>query len=99
MSSLDPTKANSMSPEDKERFWRSFADLEDSPEFLATLADEFPEQAEELADPLSRRRFFQLMGASLALAGVAPACRWEEDHVVPLSRRPAMARRSRSPGR
>jgi molybdopterin-containing oxidoreductase family iron-sulfur binding subunit len=77
MSSLEPNL----------RYWRSFADLENSPEFLDTLADEFPEQAEQLADPLSRRRFFQLMGASLALAGIS-GCRWEEDHVVPLSRRP-----------
>jgi molybdopterin-containing oxidoreductase family iron-sulfur binding subunit len=82
-----------MSSLEQTRFWRSFADLDrslgDSPELLAKLADEFPEQAEELADPLSRRRFFQLMGASLALAGItANGCRWEEDHIVPLSRRP-----------
>ena len=78
MSSLEPNL----------RYWRSFADLENDPEFLANLADEFPEHAEQLADPLSRRRFFQLMGASLALAGVSGCTRWEEDHVVPLSRRP-----------
>ena len=77
-----------MSSLEKPQFWRSFAELESSPEFLETLADEFPEQAEELKDPLSRRRFFQLMGASMALAGVSNACRWEEDYVVPLSRRP-----------
>ena len=93
MSSLDPflnkPPSNTTPEVSPERFWRSFADLEDSPEFIAKLADEFPEQAEELADPLSRRRFFQLMGASMALAGVANSgCRWEEDHVVPLSRRP-----------
>ena len=81
---------SSLEKQDPPQFWRSFAELENSPEFLDTLADEFPEQAEELKDPLSRRRFFQLMGASMALAGVSNAagCRWEEDYVVPLSRRP-----------
>jgi Fe-S-cluster-containing dehydrogenase component len=42
------------------------------------------------ADPLSRRNFFQLMGASMALAGVAGAgChRYEKEEIVPLARRP-----------
>ncbi|MBT8496563.1 MAG: TAT-variant-translocated molybdopterin oxidoreductase, partial [Deltaproteobacteria bacterium] len=68
--------------------WRSLNELEHKPEFVRMLQDEFPEQQEQLLDPLSRRRFMQLMGASLAFAGVATGCRWEEDKIVPLGRRP-----------
>ena len=69
--------------------WRSLEELEGKPAFQNFLAKEFPANGEELRDPLSRRRFMQLMGASLAFAGVAgPGCRWEEEHIVPLSRRP-----------
>jgi Fe-S-cluster-containing dehydrogenase component len=41
-------------------------------------------------DPLSRRNFTKLMGASFALAGIAGAgCkRWEREEIVPLARRP-----------
>ena len=37
--------------------------------FQELLRREFPEQAAHWANPLSRRQFFALMGASLALAG------------------------------
>ncbi|HEV3439775.1 MAG TPA: TAT-variant-translocated molybdopterin oxidoreductase, partial [Gemmata sp.] len=43
----------------------------DSPEFQAAMQNEFPEGAAEWADPVSRRRFLGLMGASIALAGAA----------------------------
>ena len=69
-------------------FWRSQADLDNTPEFQEFLAREYPEQEEQLKDPLSRRNFVQLMGASFALAGVTQACRWEEEKIMPLSRRP-----------
>ena len=91
MSSLKVLKNGRVSsksqPPSEDGYWRSFAELEDSPEFRQFLENEFPEQQEELKDPLSRRRFMQLMGASFALAGVS-GCRWEEEKIMPLSRRP-----------
>lgn len=69
-------------------YWRSMAELEDKPEFREFLEREYPEQGSQLKDPLSRRRFVQLMGASFALAGVSQGCRWEEEKILPLSRRP-----------
>ncbi|MCP4445408.1 MAG: TAT-variant-translocated molybdopterin oxidoreductase [Myxococcales bacterium] len=81
-------KSASLGPS-QDGFWRSQADLDNTPEFQEFLAREYPEQEEQLKDPLSRRRFVQLMGASFALAGVSQAgCRWEEDKILPLSRRP-----------
>src|SRR5207253_1523850 len=61
-----------------------------SPAFRETLENEFPENAAEWSDPVSRRNFLTLMGASLALAGVAgcsprPASRRK---IVPYTRRP-----------
>jgi molybdopterin-containing oxidoreductase family iron-sulfur binding subunit len=49
------------------------------------VAREFPLQAEQ--GPVSRRTFMQLMAASFAFAGL-DACRWQEDKIAPLSRRP-----------
>ncbi len=70
-------------------FWRSLAELEGRPEFQAYVEHEFAEPlADEPPGTPGRRRFMQLMGASLALAG-ATGCRWEEDYVLPYSRRPA----------
>ena len=75
-------------------YWRSLeafeARLESDPELRAFVENEFPEQAADLIDPVSRRHFIQLMGASMALAGVAgTGCQtWEREEIVPLSRRP-----------
>src|SRR5690349_3723110 len=43
-----------------------------------------------VVDPMSRRNFGRLMGASFALAGIAGAgCkRYDKEEIVPLSRRP-----------
>jgi molybdopterin-containing oxidoreductase family iron-sulfur binding subunit len=68
-------------------FWRSFAELENRPEFRELMAREFAAPPEGPApNSPERRRFIQIMGASLGLAGAG--CRWHEDKLMPLSRRP-----------
>ena len=52
-------------------FWRSLDELADTPEFNELLKREFPHGAAEWRDPVSRRNFLKLMGASLALAGLS----------------------------
>jgi molybdopterin-containing oxidoreductase family iron-sulfur binding subunit len=59
--------------------WRS---LDEKP----ALPDEFPEHAIEL-DGMSRRSFVQLMGASLALAGVS-GCRRPAETILPYGKAP-----------
>jgi molybdopterin-containing oxidoreductase family iron-sulfur binding subunit len=72
----------------KSAYWRSLAELEGSPEFEKFLENEFAEPVADVApNSPERRRFMQLMGASLALAG-ATSCRWEDDHILPQTRRP-----------
>ncbi|HEV2948956.1 MAG TPA: TAT-variant-translocated molybdopterin oxidoreductase [Gemmataceae bacterium] len=53
------------------RYWRGLEELAESPAFQEWAQREFPEQAAEWTDPLTRRQFLMLMGASLALAGVS----------------------------
>ncbi len=77
MSSLEKPQSN--------RRWRSLAELADEPQFRAFLEAEFPAEAD--AGGVTRRRWLQLMGASLALAGAAGGCHWPKTELVPESKR------------
>jgi MoCo/4Fe-4S cofactor protein with predicted Tat translocation signal len=70
-------------------YWKSLRELDGSASFqVGRTGHEFPPGADQpTKDPLSRRNFFHLMGASMALAGVG-ACRYEKEDIVPLARRP-----------
>ena len=70
------------------RYWRSFGELSQTPEFRQWLEREFPAGASELnEDDWSRRDFLKLMGASIALAGVGlTSCRRPEAHLVPFTK-------------
>ncbi len=73
-------------PERPERptLWRSLDELAATPEFIEKLEREFPDGAAEWhGGELSRRNFLQLMGASMALAGIGlTGCRRPEAHLV-----------------
>jgi molybdopterin-containing oxidoreductase family iron-sulfur binding subunit len=69
-------------------FWRNLEEFADGPEFRRFIEREYPSQAEIALDPLSRRRFLQLMGASLALAGAAGCSRAPAETIVPYVRQP-----------
>jgi len=71
-------------------YWKSLRELEGAAEFqVGRTGHEFPPEADQASkDPLSRRNFFQLMGASMALAGVGACRRYEKEEIVPLARRP-----------
>ena len=58
-------------PADPPDLWAGLDEYMNSPAFREAMADEFPEDAAEWTDPVSRRRFLTIMGASLALAGAA----------------------------
>ncbi|MFH1278007.1 MAG: TAT-variant-translocated molybdopterin oxidoreductase [Candidatus Eisenbacteria bacterium] len=68
-------------------YWRSLGELADTPEYREMLAREFPEGAADTPGPFSRRRFLQLMSASVALAGFS-GCRWPKEEIVPYAHRP-----------
>ena len=70
------------------KYWRSLGHLSNTPEFRGWLEREFPQGASEFdGGDVSRRSFLQLMGASMALAGLSFAgCRRPEKHLVPFTR-------------
>ena len=71
-------------------YWRSLGEYARTPDFEEWLHREFPKGAAEWEnDPLSRRTFLRLMGASLALAGLSlSGCRRPEAHLVPFTQSP-----------
>ena len=71
-------------------YWRSLDELAGTEEFRHRLEAEFPERASEWADPVSRRAFVKVMGASLMLAGLA-GCRAPSEKIVPYVRAPEEA--------
>jgi MoCo/4Fe-4S cofactor protein with predicted Tat translocation signal len=70
------------------RYWRSIDELAGTPEFEAAVAKEFPDQAQEWVDPVSRRGFMKLMGASLALAGMAGCTKQPDEPIYPYVKAP-----------
>lgn len=70
-------------------YWRSLEELADTAEFKQLLRQEYPREAAVWDGSLSRRRFLQLIGASLALAGVAGCTpRNANEKIVPYVRQP-----------
>src|SRR5271166_1275979 len=70
------------------RYWRSVDELADTAEFQAAVEREFPSSAQEWVDPVSRRGFMKLMGASLALAGLAGCTKQPDEPIYPYVKQP-----------
>ena len=70
------------------RLWRSVDELENTPEFQAALHKEFPDASQEWVDPVSRRGFLKLMGASMALAGLAGCTKQPDEPIYPYIKQP-----------
>jgi len=68
-------------------YWKSLNELANNKEYRKFAEREFPEDASELTDQVSRRSFLRVMGASIALAGFA-ACRRPVQKIVPYSEMP-----------
>ncbi|MGB6974691.1 MAG: TAT-variant-translocated molybdopterin oxidoreductase [Terracidiphilus sp.] len=70
------------------KFWRSLDELADTAEFQAAVEREFPATAQEWVDPVSRRGFLKLMGASMALAGLAGCTKQPDETIYPYVKAP-----------
>src|SRR6201996_3762306 len=70
------------------RYWRSVDELANTPDFQAAVEREFPAAAQEWVDPVSRRGFMKLMGASMALAGLAGCAKQPDEPIYPYVKAP-----------
>ncbi|MCL2659514.1 MAG: TAT-variant-translocated molybdopterin oxidoreductase [Acidobacteriaceae bacterium] len=75
------------------RFWKNLDELAETPEFVELMRDEFPRQssASEWVDTVatvSRRGFLQVMGASLALAGLSGCTKQPDEPIYPYVKQP-----------
>jgi MoCo/4Fe-4S cofactor protein with predicted Tat translocation signal len=70
------------------QYWRSLEELADTEEFQDLLHREFPDKATEWNDPVGRRKFLKLMGASFALAGLTACTRQPAEYIAPYVRQP-----------
>jgi molybdopterin-containing oxidoreductase family iron-sulfur binding subunit len=82
---IDAVESGDRTPRD--RFWRSISQLTKDPAYRDFLKEEFLPGASETPGASSRRQFLQLMGASMALAGLT-ACRKPVELILPYSRKP-----------
>lgn len=81
-------KLSSVNTKNGKEYWRSLEELADTPEFEDYLHREFPEQASEWYDPVSRRNFMKVMGASFALMGLNACTRQPREEIVPYVQQP-----------
>src|SRR5690348_10098878 len=68
--------------------WRGLEELLDTPAFRDAIAHEFPAGAAELSDGITRRSFVKLLGASLALAGLAACTSMPDEKIFPYVTQP-----------
>ncbi|MEM8486994.1 MAG: TAT-variant-translocated molybdopterin oxidoreductase, partial [Bacteroidota bacterium] len=88
MIELPIVDANSITNADEKlKYWRSASDLNQDQKMLKVADPEFMPGADEPPTGASRRQFIQLMGASMAMAGLA-GCRRPVELTLPYSRKP-----------
>ena len=68
-------------------FWRTLAE-KNGANLDELVGDEFASRLPEAFDPVERRAFLKLMGASLALAGMAGCTRQPPEQILPYVRQP-----------
>ncbi len=66
---------------------RAAADSDSDKDVANFVGREFPTDDFDQLNEVDRRRFFQILGASAALAG-ASSCRWEKEEILPYAVRP-----------
>jgi MoCo/4Fe-4S cofactor protein with predicted Tat translocation signal len=68
--------------------WQGFDHAAARPGFDRRMEQEFPTHAGEWVDPVSRRGFMKLMGASLAMAGLAGCTKQPDEPIYPYIKAP-----------
>jgi MoCo/4Fe-4S cofactor protein with predicted Tat translocation signal len=76
-----------MSKTESPNYWKSLNQIAQNDTYKNFADREFQEGASELTDGLSRKSFLQIMGASIALAGLA-SCRRPVEKILPYHQQP-----------
>jgi MoCo/4Fe-4S cofactor protein with predicted Tat translocation signal len=76
-----------MSKTESPNYWKSLNQIAQNDTYKQFADREFQEGASELTDGLSRKSFLQVMGASIALAGLA-SCRRPVEKILPYNNQP-----------
>ena len=74
------------------RFWKDLDSLAETEQFQELMQEEFPRQSmgasNEWVDAVSRRGFLKVMGASLAMAGLAGCTKQPDEPIFPYVKQP-----------
>ena len=74
------------------RYWKNLDELAETPAFHHLMEEEFPRQSMagvgEWVDAVSRRGFLKVMGASMALAGLAGCTKQPDEPIFPYVKQP-----------
>lgn len=71
------------------KYWKSLEEVAETEQFQDLLKHEFPAGADQWLNPVTRRNFLRLMGASLALGGLgACSARPPQEQITPYVRGP-----------
>ncbi|MBK9155878.1 MAG: TAT-variant-translocated molybdopterin oxidoreductase [Chloracidobacterium sp.] len=68
---------------DRKDYWRSVEEFADTPEFEEFVKRQYPAHGQEWNDPVTRRSFLKVMGATLALAGLSGCVIQPPEKIVP----------------
>lgn len=64
-------------------YWRSLAELAETTDYLDLSQGEFADESQLWNAPVARRSVLKLLGASMALAGMAGCTRQPDEHIIP----------------
>ncbi len=84
---LDQARAELSGKQGRE-YWTDLGKVASRPGFDRMLEREFPQHASEFIDPVSRRGFLKVMGASLALAGLSGCTKQPDEPIYPYIKQP-----------
>ncbi|MCB0193238.1 MAG: TAT-variant-translocated molybdopterin oxidoreductase [Anaerolineae bacterium] len=70
------------------KYWRSLEEIAETEAFQDFVKHEFPQGADQLLNPVTRRNFLKLMAASFALGGLAACSPTPAEKIVPYVRAP-----------
>ena len=84
---LDQARAELSGKQGRE-YWSDLGKVASRPGFDRMVEREFPQHASEFIDPVSRRGFLKVMGASLALAGLSGCTKQPDEPIYPYVKQP-----------